>query len=97
MNASTMTRLATDNCRLHVSRSLCTRVTACVCGCVCACGPVAVGTRAVHVNDGFQLSHGKVLTATACQGRTFHQGVIIDCGRIAVGPRAKTDEERVGG
>ena len=29
---------------------------------------------------GFTISHGRVVTSTACQGRTMRQGVIIDAG-----------------
>ena len=29
---------------------------------------------------GFAISHGQILTSTACQGRTFPRGVIIDAG-----------------
>ena len=29
---------------------------------------------------GLQISHANVLTSTACQGRTMHQGVIVDAG-----------------
>ena len=42
---------------------------------------------------GFSFSHGRVITSTACQGRTMREGVIIDCGRIATGPTPKRDED----
>ena len=42
---------------------------------------------------GFHLSHGKVITSTACQGRTFKAGVIIDCGRLTVGNYPKSDDD----
>ena len=39
----------------------------------------------------FPLSHGRVITSTACQGRTMTEGVIIDCGRLEGGPHPKDD------
>jgi hypothetical protein len=42
---------------------------------------------------GFPLSHGRVVTCTACQGRTMHDGVIIDCGRLESGPHPKDDDD----
>ena len=42
---------------------------------------------------GFPLSHAKVITATACQGRTMKEGVIIDCGRLDTGPHPKEDDD----
>ena len=42
---------------------------------------------------GFAASHGRVITSTACQGRTFRAGVVIDCGRHEGGPTAKSDED----
>ena len=41
----------------------------------------------------FPLSHGRVVTSTACQGRTMGEGVIIDCGRHESGPHPKDDED----
>jgi hypothetical protein len=38
---------------------------------------------------GFPLSHGRVITCTACQGRTMDAGVILDCGRIEKGTYPK--------
>ena len=38
---------------------------------------------------GLRLSHGRVITCTACQGRTMDAGVIIDCGWIEAGPHPK--------
>ena len=38
---------------------------------------------------GFPLSHGRVITCTACQGRTMAAGVIIDCGRHEGGAHPK--------
>jgi len=35
--------------------------------------------------SGFPLAHGMVRTSTACQGKTFEQGVIIDCARRDTG------------
>ena len=40
---------------------------------------------------GFPLSHGFVVTATACQGRTMRAGVVIDCGRHESGTTRKED------
>ena len=40
---------------------------------------------------GFQISHGRVITATACQGRTMRAGVLIDCGRHESGNTKKED------
>jgi hypothetical protein len=37
------------------------------------------------VRTGFPLSHGKVVTSTACQGRTYRDGVVVDCGRHDTG------------
>ena len=34
---------------------------------------------------GFPISHARVVTSTACQGRTMRDGVIIDCGRLEWG------------
>ena len=42
---------------------------------------------------GFPLSHGRVVTTTACQGRTMTQGVILDCGRHESGRGKKDDED----
>ena len=42
---------------------------------------------------GFALSHGRVITCTACQGRTMDAGVIIDCGRIETGPHPKEPDD----
>ena len=39
------------------------------------------------------LSHARVIIATACQGRTFRLGVVIDCGRHESGRTAKEDED----
>ena len=38
---------------------------------------------------GFPLSHGRVVTTTACQGRTMRAGVLIDCGRHESGSTVK--------
>ena len=40
---------------------------------------------------GFAISHGLVITATACQGRTMRAGVVIDCGRHESGNTKKED------
>ena len=45
------------------------------------------------VRTGYALSHGCVITSTACQGRTMRQGVIIDCGRHESGSTAKDDDD----
>ena len=42
---------------------------------------------------GFALSHARVITATACQGRTMHAGVIIDAGRHEIGETRKEDDD----
>ena len=36
-----------------------------------------------------------MITSTACQGRTYRKGVLIDCGRIEIGKTAKLDEDSV--
>ena len=41
----------------------------------------------------FPLSHGKVVTSTACQGRTYREGVVIDCGRLTTGKTALDDDD----
>ena len=33
------------------------------------------------MRSGFPITHGRVRTSTACQGKTFEQGVLIDCAR----------------
>jgi hypothetical protein len=42
---------------------------------------------------GLPLSHGRVITCTACQGRTMHAGVIIDCARLESGPHPKHEDD----
>ena len=42
---------------------------------------------------GLPLSHARVITSTACQGRTMRDGVIIDCGRLEGGNHPKEDED----
>ena len=42
---------------------------------------------------GFPFSHANVVTSTACQGRTFRKGVVIDCGRHEGGSTPKVDED----
>ena len=42
---------------------------------------------------GFPLSHGRVVTCTACQGRTMRAGVILDCGRLESGPHPKDNDD----
>ena len=41
----------------------------------------------------FPFSHGRVITATACQGRTMREGVILDCGRHESGRGKKEDDD----
>ena len=38
---------------------------------------------------GFACSHGRVVTSTACQGRTMKHGVVLDCGRHEGGTHPK--------
>ena len=45
------------------------------------------------VRTGFPFSHGRVITTTACQGRTMRQGVILDCGRREAGSGKKEDDD----
>ena len=40
---------------------------------------------------GFAISHGRVITAIACQGRTMRAGVVIDFGRHEGGSTRKED------
>ena len=40
----------------------------------------------------FPISHGRVITTTACQGRTMRQGVVLDCGRHETGTGKKDDD-----
>ena len=42
---------------------------------------------------GLPVSHGRVITSTACQGRTMRAGVIVDCGRHEGGATPKEDED----
>jgi hypothetical protein len=42
---------------------------------------------------GFPFSHGRVITTTACQGRTMRDGVILDCGRHESGAGKKEDDD----
>ena len=42
---------------------------------------------------GFPLSHARVVTTTACQGRTMRAGVLIDCGRHESGNTVKEDAD----
>ena len=44
------------------------------------------------VRIAFHLTHGRVITTTACQGRTMKVGVILDCGRHDSGRNRKEDE-----
>ena len=45
------------------------------------------------VRTGFPFSHGRVITCTACQGRTLTRGVVIDCGRHEGGATPKEDDD----
>ena len=45
------------------------------------------------VRTAFPFSHGRVITTTACQGRTMLDGVILDCGRIESGQGKKDDDD----
>ena len=42
---------------------------------------------------GWPFSHGRVITTTACQGRTMREGVILDCGRHESGKSGKDDDD----
>ena len=42
---------------------------------------------------GFPLTHGRVRTSTACQGKTLREGVLIDCGRREDGKYPMDDED----
>ena len=42
---------------------------------------------------GFPFSHGRVITTTACQGRTMRDGVVLDCGRHTAGLGRKEDDD----
>jgi len=41
--------------------------------------------------SGFPLTHGRVRTSTACQGKTFDTGVLIDCARREIGQHPMDD------
>ena len=45
------------------------------------------------VRTGFVLSHGRVITSTACQGKTLHDGVIIDAGRRLGGQNPTREDD----
>ena len=45
------------------------------------------------VRTGLPISHARVITSTACQGRTMRDGVIIDCGRLEDRNRALHDDD----
>ena len=45
------------------------------------------------VRTAFYLTHGRVITTTACQGRTMKLGVIVDCGRHDSGRSRKEDDD----
>ena len=43
--------------------------------------------------SGFPITHGRVRTSTACQGKTFDQGVLIDCARRGGGQYPMHDDD----
>jgi len=43
--------------------------------------------------SGFALTHGCVRTSTACQGKTFEDGVVIDCARRETGQHPTSDDD----
>ena len=45
------------------------------------------------MRTGLPLSHACVVTSAACQGRTMHKGVVIDCGRLESGSYPMEDED----
>ena len=45
------------------------------------------------IRTAFPCSHARVLTCTACQGRTMRAGVVIDCGRHETGQTKKEDPD----
>ena len=45
------------------------------------------------VRTGFPLSHGRVITSTACQGRTMRAGVVVDAGRRENGAHPTEDDD----
>ena len=47
----------------------------------------------VVTRTGFPISHGRVMTSTACQGRTMHTGVVVDCGRHTDGATPKDNDD----
>ena len=48
-------------------------------------------TSDVFVFRNHKVKHNRVITATACQGRTMRAGVVIDCGRHYSGSTRKED------
>jgi len=47
----------------------------------------------IVTRTGLPISHARAITSTACQGRTMHDGVIIDCGRQDGGSHPKQDDD----
>ena len=45
------------------------------------------------VCTGFPISHARVITCTACQGRTMHAGVVIDAARHEIGNTRKENDD----
>ena len=45
------------------------------------------------MRTGLPLSHARVVTSTACQGRTMRKGVILDCGRQETGCHPMEDDD----
>ena len=45
------------------------------------------------VRTSFPISHARVITCTACQGRTMHAGVVIDAARHETGNTKKENDD----
>jgi hypothetical protein len=45
------------------------------------------------LRTGFPFTHGRVITSTACQGRTCSEGVIIDCARLINSATCKPEDD----
>jgi len=45
------------------------------------------------VRSGFAITHGSVRTSTACQGKTFEEGVVIDCARRETGQHPTSNDD----
>ena len=55
--------------------------------------PFLFADRYTVTRTGLPISHARVITSTACQGRTMRDGVIIDCGRLEGGANPLDDED----